>query len=179
MKRALTAAFLLSLALTPSSFGADAVKARDYAGAWLYDAAASKDMPPQFADIEQWALNVTQTADHLNVHVQIKSKRPERPSMDQTLNYALDGTETTAKTQVMTPDGPAQVPTFLTAHVAAGGNLDISIARELPMGDEGRRFTTTEKWELAADGKTLTVHRHDQRPQGGTADFDVVFRKSA
>jgi hypothetical protein len=37
--------------------------------------------------------------------------------------------------------------------------------------------TGTEEWELAPDGRTLTVHRVEQMRNGSEMRFDMVFAR--
>jgi hypothetical protein len=164
---------LSALALLAMTFPLFAAAPASYAGKWTYDAAASKDMPPMFAGVKLWTLDVTQDAKQLTTRVHIENDR--MPTFDQTFVYALDGTETKTETAIMTPDGPKQVPTTPQANVADGGALRLTIARELPMNGETIHGVVTEQWSLSADGKTLTIHRHDDGPRKG--DMDIVFRR--
>jgi hypothetical protein len=166
---------ILLFALTTAAFAAEP---RSYAGKWSFDPALSKGLPTMYADVTKWTLDVTQNAEHVKVDVHIENKRPDRPSLDQAFDYALNGSETSSTSRVMTPNGPLDVPTKLTARVKESGALDITITRELTMGEQTRHLVIKEAWELSADGKTLTVHRKDERPQGESVEFDVVFKKS-
>jgi hypothetical protein len=151
----------------------------NYAGHWTYDSTASKGLPPQLAaDVTVWTLAVKQTPERLNLQVHIENKRPEMPALDQSFDYTLDGKEAATKTSILTPRGPMEVPTTLKGHVNENGTVELSITRELSMGDETRQAVLTEKWDLSADGKTLTIHRHDVRPNGNTSDSDVVFHRA-
>jgi hypothetical protein len=168
--RALAFSFLTLLtAMTASA----ASPVTDYSGKWSFDAAASKGLPPMFADITVWKLTVSQDARELHSAVHIENSRV--PTMEQTFVYALDGSETKTTTAIVTPDGPQQVPTKLQAHLRENGSIVLTITRDFAMGDETIHAVTSEEWELGADGKTLTIHRHDSGPR--KADMDLVFRR--
>lgn len=145
----------------------------NYAGTWTHDPAASKGMPPMFADIKAWTLTVKQDAKQLTNAVHIENDRVG--TTDHTFVYALDGSETSTETPIMTPAGALQVPTKLQARAADNGTLRVTITRDIPMGGEAVHSVTTEDWELSADGKTLTIHRHDEGLRKG--DMDLVFRR--
>lgn len=163
----------LALALLSAATTLPAAPPVQYSGTWTYDAAASKGLPPMYADnITGWTLNVTQDAKHVTSKVHIENKL--MPPLDQTFEYALDGSETKTESAIVTPDGPKQVPTTLKAHVGENGALSLTITREFSMNGEDIRGVIAEEWELSADGKTLTVHRHDSMPR--KTDMDVVFR---
>jgi hypothetical protein len=166
MKNALLALSFLALPLF-------AAAPPNFTGKWTYDAEASKDMPRMFANVKLWTLDVKQDAKQLTTAVRIENS--EMPTFEQTFVYALDGTETKTETAIMTPDGPKQVPTTLQANLADGGALRLTIAREFPMNGETIHGVITEQWSLSADGKTLTIHRHDDGPR--KADMDIVFRR--
>jgi hypothetical protein len=168
---------LTLLTLFAASLPLFAASPVNYAGNWTFDPAASKGMPPMFSDVTAWTLGVTQDAKQLHVKVHVANKRPDMPPMDQSFDYALDGTETKTKSTIMSPAGAQEVPTTLKGHVGENGAIDVSIVREIEMGEQSMSLTIAEGWELGADGKTLTVHRHDDGPMG-KRDWDVVFRKS-
>jgi hypothetical protein len=145
----------------------------DYSGAWTLDQARSTGLPPFYAQVQSHRLQVAQTDARLAVDVQIRSggPRPERFAFV----YALDGGETSTTTRIRPPDGPLEVPTRLRARHGDDGRLHITITRELARGGETITATGTEAWALAPDGRTLTVHRVEQMPQGGEMRFDMVF----
>ena len=145
----------------------------DYGGAWTLDEARSTGLPPFYAQVESHRLRVAQTDARLSVDVEIRSggAEPERFAFV----YALDGGETSTTTRIRTPNGPLEVPTRLHARHGDDGRLHITITREMTRGGQTINATGTEAWELAPDGRTLTVHRVEQMPQGGEMRFMMVF----
>lgn len=163
---------LAALALL-ATLSLSAATPANFTGTWTHDAAASKGMPPMFSDIKAWTLTVKQDAKQLTNAVHIENDRVG--TTDHTYVYALDGNETTTETPIMTPAGAQQVPTKLQARPGENGTLRITITRDFPMGGDTIHSVVTEDWELSADGKTLTIHRHDDGIR--KADMDLVFRR--
>jgi hypothetical protein len=162
----------LLLALTGAAPSAAAAPP-DYSGSWTLDKAQSPDLPPMYANVRGQRLAVAQTDARLVVDVEIDAgaAEPERFSF----TYSLDGVETTATTRVRTPDGMLDVPTRLRAAHGDDGRLHITITRQLPLRGQTVTTTGTEEWELAPDGRTLTVHRVEQMRNGSEMRFDMVF----
>jgi hypothetical protein len=154
---------------TPSAPAA----APDYSGAWTLDRARSPGLPAMYANVRAQRLAVTQTDTRLTVAVEIDAggAQPERFEFV----YSLDGAETTGTTRVRTPDGMLEVPIRLRAAHGDDGRLHITITRELPLRGQTVTVTGTEAWELAPDGRTLTVHRVEQMRNGSEMRFDMVF----
>ena len=168
--------FVLTLAVISFS-SAFAVTPADYAGAWSFNREQSKDMPAQMASIKAFDLVVA--ADKgLKVDVDIETGTTQVPHVHQTYLYPLDGSESAITTEVMTPNGPMQVPTRLTGKVEENGALDLAISRDLKMREAVRTMKSAEKWELSADGKTMTVHVDEERPSG-PAKYTMVFDRKA
>ncbi len=158
----------------------------DFSGKWTLDKERS-DLGRAGAGIESITMTVTQKDGKLSVETQTKrgappegtSARPGgggrmgagggRPAGlgggfiggDTSYTYSLDGKETTIQQE--TPVGT--MPLKLKAK-QDGLKLSLSQSRTIsgPMGDN--TITTTEEWNLSADGKTLTVKRENQNPRG-------------
>ena len=175
MKSLLLAAFVGATALAPdTTIATHRAPAPDFSGHWMLDAARSTGLPAWYSRIRSHELAVTQSDTALVVDVAIDAGREKPDSM--AFVYRLDGVETRTTTPVRTPNGLVAVPTRLAAARAAGG-IHITITREMTMGERTVTAVGTEDWELAADGKTLTVHRVDQMPQGGELRADMVFAR--
>ena len=158
---------LPSLALAHASF----------AGTWSLDKAASRGLPPHVAASPKYQLTVTQTPDTLSVDIHVETGRPERPSFDQRFSYRLDAKETMVESEVLTGSGPIKVPTTLRAEPSKDGSLLLTITRELSRGGDTLRVVTKEIWKLTDEGKRLSIHRDDERPDGSHTVYDMAFGK--
>jgi hypothetical protein len=83
--------------------------------------------------------------------------------------YNLDGSETTGEV------GPGKF--VRKATVSSDGKL-LELTSKMTFQREGNEITstTTDKLQLSADGKVLTVTRHTESPQGAQ-DSTLVFNK--
>lgn len=168
MKRMLVGLLLLSLSLAAHAANAP------YAGTWVFDVPASRDVPePLTAGLKDWRLDVQQSAAELTIGTRIVREDGE---ITATHKHKLDGTLTTMETTARTPNGLVKVPLKSTAKVDANGAINITSEGELPGGDGVMKTTRRDRLELSADGKTLTVHRKDSMPNG-EFEFALVFRK--
>lgn len=141
----------------------------------MFNPEQSKDLPAQLAALK--AFDLTVAADKgLKIDVDIETGQTQVPHVHQSFFYPLDGTESATTTEVMTPAGPKQIPTRLTGKVEENGGLDLTMSRDLPMKDKVRTLQSVEKWELSADGKSLTVHVNEERPDG-PATYAMVFER--
>jgi outer membrane lipoprotein-sorting protein len=170
------------------SMAAFAQKATNYAGTWTLDASKSK-LDERMRNIESMTLTVEQTAAELTVTSTTKRAAPpadaQRPAGggmgggrgmgmfgDGKTVYALDGKETKADI-----DGPnGKTPQALKAK-SEGGKLHLSKSMTMTTQMGEMTMTTKEVWELAADGKTLTVSREQTTPRG-VSSSTMVFTKS-
>lgn len=164
-------------------------KPADYAGTWTLD--VSKSKLDERMRVESMTLTVAQTDKEITVTS--ATKRPAPPANapqgggrpggmgggmgrmgggDGTTVYSLDGKET--KSEVEGPMG--KTPVSLKAK-SEGGKLNLSKASSFsgPMGEV--TITTKETWELAADGKSLTVNREQSTPRGATSSTLVFSKK--
>jgi hypothetical protein len=83
--------------------------------------------------------------------------------------FTLDGSETSADT------GRGKV--VRKATVSSDGKTLELTSKATFQGQDGEiTTTTTEKLQLSADGKTLTVTRHSESPRG-PQDSTLVFNK--
>lgn len=159
-------------------------KTADYAGTWTLD--ISKSKLDERMRVESMTLTVAQTEKEITVTSETKRPAPPanvpqgggrpggmgRMGGDGTTIYSLDGKET--KSEV---DGPmGKTPITLKAK-SEGGKLNLSKASSFsgPMGEV--TITTKETWELAADGKSLTVNREQSTPRGATSSTLVFSKK--
>lgn len=166
--------FVLTLIVIACS-AAFGVSPADYAGAWSFNREQSKDVPAQLASVKAFDLTVA-VDNGLKVEVDVETGQSQVPHMHHTYTYPLDGSESATTTEVMTPSGPKQIPTRLSANVEENGALDLTMSRDLSMKDQVRTLRTVEKWELSADGTSLTVHINEERPNG-PATYTMVFQR--
>ena len=161
---------LLLLSLSLAAHAADA----PYAGTWVLDVPASRDLPEPLKDgLKDWRLDVQQSAADLTIGTRIVREDGEIAS---THKHRLDGTPTPIETTARTPNGQVKVPLTSIAKVDANGAINLTLEGELRNGEAVMKTTRRDRLELSADGKTLTVHRKDSMPNG-EFEFALVFRK--
>lgn len=199
MKRFLLWSSLAAMLLVGTAVGAAAPT--NFAGAWSLDKSKSKDLPAMLADnIESYTLTVTQDEKQLTVETKINWKNggpgagggggqgggqggPSggggggrgRGGMGMgmpSVTYKLDGSETTVESTGGRPGSAT-----LKAVWADGGKaLDLSNVRKFSAPDGEMTQTTKERWELSADGKTLTIQRSGESRRG-PMNYTLVFNK--
>ena len=91
---------------------------------------------------------------------------------ESSTTYSLDGKETTIEQE--SPMG--KVPVKLMAKSDAG-KLNVSTSRTMNGPNGEVTISTKETWELAADGKTLTVNREQTTPRGTNSSTMVFVKK--
>ena len=162
-------------------------KKADFSGTWTLD--VSKSKLDERARIESMTMTVTQSAKDLKVDTKtIRAARPEGApggtgggggmgrgggfgNGESSTTYSLDGKETTIE-----QDSPmGKMPVKLMAK-GDGGKMSLSSSRTMSGPNGEVTISTKETWELAADGKTLTVNR-DQTTPRGTSSSTMVFVK--
>ena len=182
MKRlvVLTAVFCLL------SIAALAQKAPDFSGEWTLDKAKST-LSERMQSIESMTMSVAQTDKDLKVTSSVKRGAPPAGAPagggggggrgmgggmgDQTLTYTLDGKEGSA--DVPGPGGSTSV--VKTTAKLDGVKLSLTNARTFNTPNGEFKSTTTETWELQADG-SLKVKRNAESPRGAESN-DLVFTK--
>lgn len=168
MRTMFTAFLLLSLSL--AAHAADA----PYAGTWLLDVPASRNLPEPMTDgLKEWRLEVQQNATDLTIGVRIVREDGE---IAATHKHKLDGTPTPIETTARTSNGLVKVPLTSIANIDASGAINLTLEGEVGGGDAVMKTTRRERLELSADGATLTVHRKDSMPNG-EFELALVFRK--
>jgi hypothetical protein len=185
---------------------ASAAAPTNFTGTWVLDKTKSKDLPPQWADnLDSYTLIVAQDEEQLKVETKPDWKGGQPPvrggggggqggsgggqgggggrgmgvgrgggmGILSSLTYSLDGSEFT---MALVGDRPDSIT--LKAGWADGGKaLELSSLRKFTTNNgEERSLKTTERWELSADGKTLTVNRASESPRGNTKST-LVFNK--
>ena len=141
-----------------------AVAVASFAGAWRLDTSLSRDLPEFYAAVARHDLDIAQDDSTLTVDVALV----DTASVTQRMRFPYDLRQAVrTTTQVRTPRGPMDIPTTLTATPRADGGIDISIAREIRMGERVVRPGDRETWHLSPDGTQLLIDREAEMPGPG------------
>ena len=167
--------FILMVAIAVTSLMAGVAEVANYAGTWTLDMKQSQNLPKFYEGVKSQKLIIRQNERYLDIAVEVDRGQSAPDKMH--FLYNLDGTESKTETAIRTPDGMVNLPTTLKAIVGAAGKLQLVIDRAIPSAEKTLKGTTTEDWELSADGHTLTIHRTDETPQG-KMQMVMVFVKS-
>ncbi|HZB44944.1 MAG TPA: hypothetical protein VE360_06860 [Pyrinomonadaceae bacterium] len=184
---------------------ASAAAPTNFAGTWVLDKSKSKDLPQQWVDnLESYTLTVTQDEKQLTVDNKLNWKEGAAPmsggggqgsggpgggggggmgqgrgrggmgmGMPSSLTYKLDGSETT----VESGGGRPGTSTLKAEWKDDGKALELTSVRKFTNRDgEQRSSTSKERWELSADGKTLTINRASET-QRGEMKSTLAFNK--
>jgi hypothetical protein len=190
--RKLLVGFSLLGVLLASVFVATASAPTNFAGTWALDKAKSKDLPPQWENVESYTLTVTQDAQQLTADTKITRKetadatapgaaggppggggmgrRGGGMGMMGPQTYKLDGSETTLDT------GGRGAATSKAEWQNGGKTLKLTTKRTFNFQGNDVTTTNTEVWDLSGDGKTLTIQRTNESPRG-TMSSTLVFNK--
>lgn len=165
----------------------------NFAGTWNLDKSKSQGLSQrlQGADSVSWV--ITQTDKEITVEEKITGGQmgggPGGPpagappaggppgggqgrggmGMGGPRTYKLDGTETTGE---MGPSKFARKASWSND----GKTLELTSKNTFMRQDQEVVMTTTDKLQLSADGKSLTVNRHSESPRG-PQDSTMVFNK--
>lgn len=171
---------------------ASAAAPANFAGTWVLDKSKSKDLPPQWTDnLEGYTLTVSQDDKQLTVEYKPEWKVGQSPMqgggggrgmgpgmgpggrVSMSVTYGLDGKESTSESS----GGRSFLSTFKADWKNDGKALELTNTRKFTTSDGEERTTKmTERWELSADGKALTVNRSIETPRGNTKST-MVFNK--
>ena len=135
-----------------------------FAGRWKLDVALSRDLPPWYDQVREHRLEITQTDSSLVVDVALVDTAGTATPL--TFPYDLRRPVRTT-TKVLTPRGPIDIPTTLTAKPRPDGGVEIDIAREITMGERVLKPGDHESWTLSADGTQLLIDRVAEMPGPG------------
>ena len=135
-----------------------------FAGSWRLDTTLSRDLPPWYANVREHRLEISQSDSSLVVEVAMVDTAGTTTPM--TFPYDLRRPVRTT-TKVLTPRGPIDIPTTLTAKPRPDGGVEIDIAREITMGERVLRPGDHESWTLSADGRQLLIDRVAEMPGPG------------
>lgn len=145
--------------LALSFLATNALAAPNFTGAWKLDLA--KSAYGKFPAPASMVRTVLQDGNSLSMTTLQKGQQGE---VTTNLKYTLDGKPVTNTTA--TGDSKS------IAHVD-GGHLMIETTRTV----QGADLKSIETWELAPDGKTLTIETHLTLPQQGEFVVKQVFDK--
>ena len=135
-----------------------ATAAPDFSGSWKMNAAKSDYGPLPAPD------KYEQTIDHKDPVLKIAAVQVgQQGEMKSDLTYSSDGKENTNKMR--------------GNDVKTTGKWDgDTLTFNTKLDFQGAEITLADKWTLSADGKTLTIDRHINSPQG-ELDQKIVFEK--
>ena len=157
---------------------APAARASSFGGDWRLDTALSRDLPPFYAAVREHRLAITHTDSSLVVDVVMV----DTAGTSTPLSFPYDlRRPVRTTTKVLTPRGPIDIPTTLTATRRADGGIEIDIAREITMGERVLRPGDHESWTLSSDGRQLLIDRVAEMPGPGglrTVKSHYVFVRS-
>lgn len=139
----------------------------NFSGTWELDKAKS-ELTGRMANIEGMTEIVTQDAQQITIDTKIMGAGGQAPS--QPFTYKLDGSESTM-------DVTGRLPAKATLKAKWQSDV-LELEQDRAMSMNGNDFTVTikDQLQLSADGKTLTVHRKIDSPQG-IQESKLVFNK--
>ena len=157
----------------------------NFAGTWTLDKSKSQGLSPRHQNAESVSWVITQTEKEITIEEKITGGNPPAGGgpggggqgggqgrgmgMGGPRTFNLDGSETSTDT------GRGKVVRKATVS-ADGKTIELS-SKATFQGPEGEINTTSsDKLQLSADGKVLTVNRHSESPRG-TQDQTLVFNK--
>lgn len=155
----------------------------NFAGAWTLDKSKSQGLNQRQQNAESVSWVITQTEKDITIEEKMTGGNPPAGGppggggggqgrgmgMGGPRTFNLDGSETSTDT------GRGKVVRKATVS-ADGKTIELS-SKATFQGPEGEITTTSsDKLQLSADGKVLTVNRHSESPRG-TQDSTLVFNK--
>ncbi|MCA1623553.1 MAG: hypothetical protein LC768_13840 [Acidobacteria bacterium] len=141
------------------AFGGGNVAAQsDFSGVWTLDSGKSANVPPGLMQ----TMTVTQNGDR--VEIETKSKAGEGQERVGKDAYVLDGKETD-----FTMGRGAKKAKRLSKWTNNGNSFDVTeeFVVSQPDGSEAT-VRANHRWILSADGKTLTIERVVENPNGAS-----------
>src|SRR5689334_17389897 len=157
----------------------------NFGGTWTLDKSKSQGLNPRLQNAESVSWVITQTDKEITIEEKVTGGAPPAGApaggpgggggrgmggFGGPRTFNLDGSETSADM-----GGRGKVARKATVS-GDGKTLELS-SKSTFEGPNGEvTATTTEKLQLSADGKTLTVTRHSESPRG-PQDSTLVFNK--
>ena len=161
----------------------------NFAGTWTLDKSKSQGLNPRQQNAESVSWVITQTEKEITLEEKITGGNP--PSGGQASGapgggggqgrgmgggfggprtFNLDGSETSGET--------GRGKFVRKATVSSDGKTIDLVTKSTFQGQDGNEMTLTssDKLQLSADGKVLTVNRHVESPRG-PQDSTLVFNK--
>lgn len=161
----------------------------NFAGTWTLDKSKSQGLNSRMQNAESVSWVIAQTEKDITIEEKVTAGAPPAGGPPTSgvgpgsgggggrgmggfggpRTFTLDGSETSADT------GRGKV--VRKATVSSDGKTLELTSKATFQGQDGEiTTTTTEKLQLSADGKTLTVTRHSESPRG-PQDSTLVFNK--
>jgi hypothetical protein len=158
----------------------------NFGGTWTLDKSKSQGLNPRMQNAESVAWVITQTDKEITIEEKIAGGAPPegagggRPGgggggrmgggFGGPRTFNLDGSETSA-------DMGGRGKVARKASLSSDGKTLELTSKATFQGPEGEvTSSTSEKLQVSADGKTLTVNRHSEGPRG-PQDATYVFNK--
>jgi hypothetical protein len=179
--------FFCALTVTSALLFALAVHAAapaNFAGTWTLDKSKSQGLNPRQQNAESVSWVITQTDKEITIEEKTTGGNPPAGGppgggpgggggggrgMGGPRTFNLDGTETSSENE--------RGKTLRKATLSSDGKtLELS-SKSTFQGPNGEiTLNSSDKLQLSADGKVLTVSRHSESPRG-TQDSTLVFNK--
>lgn len=152
----------------------------DFAGTWTLDKSKSQGLNPRQQNAESVSWVITQTEKEITIEEKITGGNPPsggpgggRGGMGGLFGprtFNLDGSETTGDT--------GRGKYVRKATVSGDGKTIELVTKSTFSGPDGNEIQTTssDKLQLSADSKMLTVNRRSESPRG-TQEATLVFNK--
>lgn len=138
----------------------------NFSGNWVLDKDRSNGKQPGFDQ----TISVKHTSDQLTLETKQKTARGEVTFNE---SYVFDGKEMDVEPQGMPPGAKAKRS---SSWLPNGRGI---LTRDSMTSAEGKPMrTTTRKWQLSADGNTLTIDYFIDDPQRGEFEMKRVFNKA-
>jgi hypothetical protein len=158
----------------------------NFAGTWTLDKSKSQGLSGRMQNAESVSWVITQTEKEITIEEKVTGGNPPAGGppgggpggggpgrgmggFGGPRTFNLDGSETSGDT------GRGK---FVRKATVSGDGKTIELtSKSTFQGPEGEiTSTSTDKLQLSADGKTLTVNRHSENPRGNQ-DSTLVFNK--
>jgi hypothetical protein len=146
----------------------------NFAGTWVLDKAKS-ELPEMMQNLNNLTWIVTQDDVQINRETRLNEGTPGAPAGGRSMGggrpvaLKLDGSETSS-------ESPRGKSTSKVKLLDGGKILEVNTVSNFNREGNSFSMTTIEHWELAEDGKVLTVHQK-RETQGGTVETKLVFNK--
>lgn len=138
----------------------------NFSGNWVLDKDRSNGKQPGFDQ----TISVKHTGDQLTLETKQKTARGDVAFNE---SYAFDGKEMDVEPQGMPPGAKAKRSSSWLPN-----GRGILIRDTMTSADGKPMRTTTRKWQLSADGNTLTIDYYIDDPQRGEFEMKRVFNKA-